>query len=228
LVDSDPKLLLAAQTALLRWSEDSTVITSNLHLAARKPLDTKLILKKFNKEIIVNFHCADLSKEVHLPIMATTDLVTAAAFFDLTSDDWLQKFCHTLSKPLYATLTYNGVEAWDPQGPSDQAVLQAFHLHQRTDKGFGAAAGPNAASLLINFLTDRHFQIEVADSPWVMNELDRPLIDQLALGIADAVKDTGLVPIEIIEHWLQSKNNVSQCVVGHTDIFACPGITPNQ
>jgi len=228
LVDSDPKLLSSAHTALLRWSDDSTVDKTDFQSPANQTPWPKLILRKNNKKIIVNFQCADLSNEVHLPIMAKTDLVTAAAFFDLTSDSWLRKFCWTLSKPLYATLSYNGAETWDPQGPSDQAVLQAFHLHQRTDKGFGAAAGPNAASLLINFLTDRHFQIEVADSPWVMNELDRPLIDQLALGIADAVKDTGLVPIETIEHWLQSKNNVSQCVVGHTDIFACPGILPNQ
>jgi SAM-dependent methyltransferase len=92
LVDSDPKLLLAAQAALLKWSEDSTIFKSELKRSAYEPLGTKLILKKYNKEIIVNFHCADLSKEVHLPIMATTDLVTAAAFFDLTSDDWLRKF----------------------------------------------------------------------------------------------------------------------------------------
>ena len=220
LVDSDPKLLLAAQAALLKWSEDSTIIKSQLQISAYEPLGTKLILKKHNKEIIVNFHCADLSKEVHLPIMATTDLVTAAAFFDLTSDDWLRKFCHTLSKPLYATLTYNGVEAWDPQGPSDQSVLEAFHFHQRTDKGFGAAAGPDAASLLINFLTSRHFRVDVADSPWAMNELDRPLIDQLVAGTAAAVKETGLLPTGTIESWIKSKYDANRCVIGHTDIFA--------
>jgi hypothetical protein len=103
-----------------------------------------------NKKIIVNFQCADLAKEAHLPIMAKSDLVTAAAFFDLTSDSWLKKFSMALSKPLYATLSYNGAETWDPQGPDDQAVLKAFHFHQRTDKGFGAASGPNAANILIN------------------------------------------------------------------------------
>jgi hypothetical protein len=220
LVDSDPKLLLAAQAALLKWSEDSTIIKSELQRSTYEPLGTKLILKKHNKEIIVNFHCADLSEEVHLSIMATTDLVTAAAFFDLTSDDWLRKFCNTLSKPLYATLSYNGNEAWDPQEPSDQSVLQAFHFHQRTDKGFGAAAGPDAASSLINFLLERQFRVDVAESPWVMNELDRPLMNQLAAGTAVAVKETGLLSITTIEHWLQSKNNANRCVVGHTDIFA--------
>jgi len=222
LVDSDPELLLAAYTALLRWSEDLTVVDSKLHTTAHHHLDTKLILKKNNKKIIVNFQCADLSKEVNLPIMSGTDLVTAAAFFDLTSADWLKRFCETLSKPLYATLSYNGNETWDPQDPSDQTVLQAFHFHQKTDKGFGAAAGPDAASLLMNFLSDHNFRIDVAESPWAMDELDRLLINQLALGTAAAVKETGLLSIATIEDWLQSKNSANRCVIGHTDIFARP------
>ena len=47
-------------------------------------------------------------------------------------------------------------------------------------------------------------------------------MDQLALGTAAAVKETGLLPIEAIEQWVQSKKNASRCVIGHTDIFACP------
>jgi len=100
--------------------------------------------------------------------------------------------------------------------------LQAFHLHQTTDKGFGAAAGTNAANLLINFLTDRGYSVLTADSPWVMDELDRPLIEQLALGIAAAVKETALLPIETVDQWMQSKRKAIKCVVGHTDIFASP------
>lgn len=222
LVDSDPKLLNAAHAALLKWSDDSIIVKNDPQTSAHQSPEPQLILKKHNKKIIVNFQRADLSKEAHLPIMSKADLVTAAAFFDLTSDSWLLKFSMALSKPLYATLSYNGAETWDPQGASDQAVLQAFHFHQRTDKGFGDASGPNAANVLINLLKDRHFLVEVEDSPWVMNELDRPLIDQLAFGIANAVKETGLLPIETIEHWLRSKDTASQCTVGHTDFFAYP------
>jgi SAM-dependent methyltransferase len=222
LVDSDPTLLLAAHTALMKWGDDSTLVQNDRHESAQQLTSTKLIISKNNKKILVNFECADLSKEVHLPIMAKADLVTAAAFFDLTSASWLQKFCANLSKPLYASLSYNGVESWEPSGPSDQAVLDAFHFHQRTDKGFGAAAGPTAASLLVSYLKDRHFHVDVADSPWVMNELDRSLIDQLALGTAAAVNETGILPIETIEQWVQSKKTAIRCVVGHTDVFACP------
>lgn len=222
LVDSDPKLLDAAHTALLSWGDDSSFAQNDGQTCTHQSPNSKLVLTKNNKKIIVHFLCADLAKEVHLPIMATTDLVTAAAFFDLTSDRWLEEFCRTLSKPLYATLSYNGAESWDPQEPSDHAVLQAFHAHQRTDKGFGAAAGPSAASLLVKFLMERHFRVESADSPWIMNEFDRTLIDQLALGSAAAVKETGLIPVATIEHWLKSKSNASKCVVGHTDVFARP------
>jgi hypothetical protein len=55
-----------------------------------------------------------------------------------------------------------------------------------------------------------------------MNELDRPLMEQLASGIADAIKETGLLPIKTIEHWLRIKKTASRCTVGHTDFFAYP------
>jgi hypothetical protein len=47
-------------------------------------------------------------------------------------------------------------------------------------------------------------------------------MEQLAFGIADAVKETGILPIETIEHWLRSKKTARQCTVGHTDFFAYP------
>ena len=222
LVDSDPALLLAAQTALLKWCDDSTAIQNDLSASGNGSLTQTLVLFKNKKKISVNFQCADLSKDVHLPIMATADLVTAAAFFDLTSEDWLQKFCAALSKPLYATLSYNGEESWQPEEPSDASVLKAFHIHQTTDKGFGAAAGPSASNLLVKFLSDRAFNVAVADSPWVMDEHDRPLIEQLALGTANAVKETVLIPVETVDLWLQSKRHAGKCVIGHTDIFANP------
>jgi SAM-dependent methyltransferase len=222
LVDSDPKLLQAAHTALLKWCDDSTATQDDAHTSGHRSLVQNLILIKNKKKINVNFQCADLSKDVYLPIMATADLVTAAAFFDLTSENWLQQFCATLGVPLYATLSYNGSETWQPEGPSDHSVLQAFHLHQTTDKGFGAAAGPTAANLLIQLLTERTYTVLSADSPWVMDELDRPLIEQLALGTAAAVKETALLPIETVDQWMQSKRKAIRCVVGHTDVFAFP------
>jgi hypothetical protein len=222
LVDSDLQLLYAAQTTLLEWSDDSMVIEDGSDASGYRLLAKKLILNKNKKKVHVHFQSADLFKEVHLPKMATADLVTAAAFFDLTSEDWLQKFCAVLCKPLYATLSYNGLETWQPPGPWDLSVLQAFHVHQTTDKGFGTAAGPDAANLLVKFLTDRAYSVSVAESPWVMDERDRPLMDQLALGIANAVRETKLLPVDTIAHWLHSKSNTKKCVVGHTDVFACP------
>lgn len=223
LIDSDLNLLLQAHTALLNWSDDSSASKSNVSESiSKKTTEQKLVLIKNNKRILVDFQLADLSKEISLPIMSTTDLVTAAAFFDLTSESWLRKFCLNLTKPLYATLSYNGKETWEPRDPSDQLVLEAFHSHQKTDKGFGAAAGPDAAQLLIDLLADRHFGVYVADSPWDMNEMDHPLCYQLAVGIASAVKETGLIPVEVIERWLKNRTGTIRCTVGHTDIFAYP------
>ena len=73
------------------------------------------------------------------------DLVTASAFFDLVSEEWIARFCQELAArqlPLYTVLTYDGTETWSPPHDHDAPMLAAFHAHQGRDKGFGWAKRP--------------------------------------------------------------------------------------
>jgi len=151
-----------------------------------------------------------------------SDLITAAAFFDLVAVDWLERFCGLLSTPLYTVLTYNGIENWTPSEPNDAAMLKAFHAHQQTDKGFGAAAGPTAAGVMENLLRARGFAVSSASSPWKLDANDHALIEQLATGSAGAVRDTGLVAQEVVDAWQQSRRQASTCEIGHADLYARP------
>jgi hypothetical protein len=210
LVDYDPALLEAARAACMEWADQ--VVAQ----------DASLTLIKNNKHLTIHFRCEDLSSNIEAVLAEPSDLITAAAFFDLVAVDWLERFCGVLAVPLYTVLTYNGIENWIPSEPSDAAMLKAFHAHQQTDKGFGAAAGPTAAGVMENLLRARGFVVSSASSPWKLDVKDRALIEQLATGSAGAVRDTGLVPQEAVSAWQQSRCQASTCEIGHTDLYARP------
>lgn len=210
LVDYDPALLEAARAACMAWAD---------HVVAN---DASLKLIKNNKHVTISFRCEDLSSNIEAVLAEPADLITAAAFFDLVAEQWLERFCGLLSTPLYAVLTYNGIENWTPSEPSDAAMLKAFHAHQQTDKGFGAAAGPTAAGVMETLLHARGFVVSSASSPWKLDTNDRALIEQLATGSAGAARDTGLVSQQDVDAWQRSRCQASTCEIGHTDLYARP------
>jgi hypothetical protein len=208
LVDYDPALLSAAKAALVQWA-DQMVSDQDM-----------LVLLKNDKHISVKFLCEDLSSNLEDVLALPTDLLTAAAFFDLVAEDWLERFCGLLRSPLYTVLTYNGQEIWHPPEPMDAAMLKAFHAHQQTDKGFGAAAGPNAVNVMETLLKARGFAVSKAQSPWKLAAADCNLIEQLAIGSAGAVLETKQVSAEEVSAWKKSRSVAQTCEIGHTDLYA--------
>src|SRR5262245_24331289 len=77
---------------------------------------------------------ADLSAGLGPLLDGGCDLVTAAALFDLVSRQWLDGMVAALAArglPLYTVLIYDGVMDWHPAHPLDEAVRQAFNIHQQ-------------------------------------------------------------------------------------------------
>jgi hypothetical protein len=210
LVDYDPALLSAAKAALMQWADK--IVSEQ---------ETLVVLKN-GKHISIDFLCEDLSNNLEAVLSRPMDLLTAAAFFDLVAESWLERFCGLLNAPLYTVLTYNGQEVWSPPQPTDAAMLNAFHAHQQTDKGFGAAAGPTAAGVMEKLLKARGFAVSSAQSPWKLNASDRNLIEQLAIGSAGAVMETKRVSVEEVSAWKQSRSLAQTCEIGHTDLYARP------
>jgi hypothetical protein len=169
---------------------------------------------------MVEFKCVDLYNDYQAVLDAPADLITAAAFFDLVAEPWLTKFCASLTKPLYTVLTYDGVERWSPQEIMDADVLKAFHQHQHTDKGFGSAVGPAAPERLQSLLKAHQFITASSPSPWVLDHTDRSLIEQLASGTAEAVREIDTISSTIVNQWEQSRRQASRCEIGHMDLFA--------
>ena len=204
LADHDAALLAAARLDLPAWPKGGA-----------RPANITVTLQR-----------ADLTRELEQLLDQPCDLVTAAAFFDLASPQWITRFCAALAArrlPLYAVLTYDGAERWHPAHPLDAAILAAFHTHQAGDKGFGASAGPQAHGLLAAGLKRHGYELREAASPWRLSRAEAALMAQLADGIAGAARDTGLVSAADAEDWRLARRAADGCEIGHMDLLAVPG-----
>lgn len=220
LTDYDLELLQAARTTLLAWA-DSEIANHVLGSTVDPSTQIKpLSIIKENKKMIVEFRCVDLNKDYRTILDEPADIITAAAFFDLVAEPWLSQFCAYLSKPLYTVLTYDGIEKWSPPEIIDIDILKTFHQHQITDKGFGSALGPAASERMQSLLREFHFNTACASSPWILDNHDHDLIEQLAIGTAGAVREINTIPIQLVDQWEQSRRQASKCEIGHIDLFA--------
>jgi len=211
LVDYDQALLDAAAQRLTAWADGAD------------QQDNRLILFKGAKRLTVEFRRADIAGDLDTALGASANLVTASAFFDLVSADFIARFAAAVAKrkaAFYTVLTYDGDQRWTPEHDADAAMAEAFHAHQARDKGFGAAAGPNAPDVLGEAFTSAGYSVEESDSAWRLGEADAALIADLARGFADAVRETAQVDAQLIADWAAVTR--SGAIVGHTDTLALP------
>lgn len=214
LVDLDMGLLAAARTRLAAWADEAGEEGHTL------------VLRKGGKHLRVSFVGGDLTRELDRLLNPGAELVTAAALFDLASGPFIDAFVDELvlrRLPLYTVLTYDGTERREPPHPADGAMLAAFHAHQKTDKGFGPAAGPAATRLLAEAFGRAGYRVLRAPSPWRLGGDQAELMRELARGFAGAVKETGRVPEAVVADWLAARLAATSCEVGHEDLLALPG-----
>jgi hypothetical protein len=212
LVDVDAGLLDAAVARLSAWAD-----------GADRQGD-KLALFKGARRITVEFRTADLACDLEAALGPNANLVTASALFDLVSTDFIGKFAAALARrrsAFYTVLTYDGDQRWTPEHEADAALLEAFNADQKRDKGFGPAAGPDAADALSDAFSGLGYAIEEGDSAWRLGTGDERLIADLAAGFADAAGETGLVDAGTVASWRAVSRTAA--VVGHTDTLALPG-----
>jgi SAM-dependent methyltransferase len=211
LVDYDARLLTAARDRLEAWADRVTESRVGV------------ILHKAGREITVRFRQADLVRDLDAALGEAPDLVTASALFDLCSTTFIERFVAAVASRkavFFTVLTYDGVQTWMPAHPADSAMRDAFVAHQRTDKGFGTAAGPDAPACLAAGFARAGYHVQEADTPWRLGAGDAGLIGELAAGFAGAVAETGTVEAEALASWRAVQRNGA--VVGHKDTLALP------
>jgi hypothetical protein len=171
----------------------------------------------------------DLAGDLGRALAADTDLVTTSALLDLVSTDWLDRLVAMLAisgRPLYAALSYDGRVSLSPASVSDEAIIAAVNRHQLTDKGFGPALGPGAATAAPDRLRAQSFAITEGRSDWSFAPSDRAIQLEMLAGWASAAAEIGVAP-GLIDDWLAERREHiaggrSQMLVGHLDFFAAP------
>jgi SAM-dependent methyltransferase len=215
LVDYDPALLAAARARLMAWADWVDASGDVLRLA------------KEGRDITIAFRQADFSEGDFAPLLEGAELVTAAALFDLVSCPVIDRLAETVTgngQAFLTVLTYDGHAAWTPGHLADDQMREAFNRHQRTDKGFGAAAGPDATEALAKAFYQRGYRVLRGTSPWKVDARYGSLRRDLDEGWAAAVAETGRVAHPTIDHWLKIRNEAADAVtiVGHEDLLALP------
>jgi hypothetical protein len=199
LVDHDPELLERASSALAAVGDVVTV-------------------------------SADIDIEVENVLRERADLVTASALLDLVSADWLDRLARaTVRRRLlvYAALTYDGRVMFEPADPFDAEMIAAVNRHQRGDKGFGPALGPNAGEAAIARFEALGYAVVQGASDWLLGRQDVEIQGDLLTGWAAAANELGDRNPAEISRWLgrrlaHVRSGCSSISVGHIDFLAGP------
>jgi SAM-dependent methyltransferase len=217
-IDHDAALLQAARAALQDWGDHEVWLgrSSGNDLAIARP----------GGAIAVSFALGDLARD-GLPDDGDATGVSASALLDLTSADWLHALADRyVGTPLLMALSFDGRLAFEPAAPGDVEIRARFIAHQRSDKGFGRALGPDAAPYLADLLVARGCKVALEQTDWYLGADDGPLLRATIEGIVGVAREAA--QDSCLEHWVRLRHQQMaaddlRLTVGHLDLLALPG-----
>lgn len=204
LVDHDPALLARGEESIGPW-------------AAKRGLDLTL-----------EWRVLDLVRDEERLDLPGVQLVTASALLDLVSEEWLERLaqrCGQWRAAVFVVLSYDGSIVWEPGLDGDEQVREWVNCHQRTDKGFGPALGPEAAPALASLLERLGYRIELRPSPWRLGPEQAGIQAALLEGWVEAARQIEPVSADEWADWSARRRRLiargeSRLGVGHWDMFA--------
>jgi len=155
-------------------------------------------------------------------------LVTASALLDLVSEAWTRTLaarCALNGSMALFVLSYDGRLVCSPEDPDDGSVVELVNEHQRTDKGFGAALGPEATGVAARCFEAAGYLVQRAPSDWQLPPDARDLQRQLIEGWAQAASEMAPHRARVIDGWRDRRlahvaAGWSEIAVGHEDLAA--------
>jgi SAM-dependent methyltransferase len=197
LIDSEPDLLARAATSAATFGVGADAIRGDLNTDMVAALDGPL------------------------------DMVVTSALLDLVSESWLERLAAAMAArllPFYAALNYDGRVELAPADPEDAAIIAAVNRHQRTDKGFGSALGPTAATWAMSRLESLGYAVVHGPSDWILGPRDRDIQLDVISGWAEAALAMGLSQAATAGWLVRRRAFVaaghSSIRVGHSDFWA--------
>jgi hypothetical protein len=161
-------------------------------------------------------------------LVSGRDLVTASALLDLVSEEWLHavcSMCHRQRSLVLFALSYDGRITCAPEEPEDELVRSLVNHHQRTEKSFGRALGPDASARASDILEALGYDVVRDRSDWVLDRESLELQRQMIEGWAAAATEIAPADTQLIAGWrLRRIEHVrageSSLTVGHEDLGA--------
>ncbi len=152
--------------------------------------------------------------------------MTASALLDLVSRSWVETLatiCRDVRAVVLFALSYDGRIECDPEAPGDAAVRDLVNAHQRTNKGFGAALGPDATDTAERAFRAAGYLTRRAPSDWALTPEQSRLQRELIAGWASAAAEVEPQRAQEIEAWRTVRlahvaAGRSRIVVGHEDL----------
>lgn len=227
----------AITIADLACGTGSTLRTLNPHIKARQHwrlFDNDLSLlarapESDPPQLLVQTLPVDLNRDLEMALDGLLDLVTTSALLDLVSDEWLERFAveaAVRSVPVYAALSYDGRATLSPIDPMDDAVIVAVNKHQRTNKGFGPALGPDAARTAVARFKRVGYTVVSGEADWVFGPNDKEIQHEMVAGWATAAREVGESVADVAGWMLRRRELIdagrSSIRIGHVDLFAKP------
>ncbi|WPZ33649.1 class I SAM-dependent methyltransferase [Thalassobaculum sp. OXR-137] len=170
----------------------------------------------------VSVRQADLAGDLAALIPEGTGLVTASALIDLVSEAWLARLAAWVQEircALLVVLTYDGRILWEPELAGDGEIRDLMNRHQRGDKGFGPALGPEAPVTLSRLLPG----VETAMSDWQIAAGEPAMRAALVAGWAGAAAEIAPDRAAAIEAWRDRASSEPRALaVGHADQLWLP------
>lgn len=219
LIDSDSRLIDALPARLAAWTVD---------LGGRFVPDPAgaMRIRAPGLDCRVRVQRRDLADGLDERDTGDVQLVTASALLDLVSRPWLQAlagYCRRLRAVVLFALTYDGRMHFDPTAPGDERVRELINRHQLTDKGFGLALGPAAASTTLELFGGLGYRTHAVPSDWHLGSQEGPLQTELIEGWRRAAVEVAPGEAAQLHTWsrfrlAQIERSELRLDVGHMDI----------
>jgi hypothetical protein len=177
----------------------------------------------------VDTRCAELGVLDDPALFSGRHLVTASALLDLVSETWLRALaarCRASGAAVLFALTYDGRFRCSPQEAEDETIRALLNRHQKqSDKGFGAAAGPDATDCAVRCFDGAGYQVRREASGWILPPQAHAMQRELIEGWAQASVELAPAEAPLVNDWLARRlahvqANRSRIVVGHEDVAA--------
>lgn len=170
----------------------------------------------------------DLGAGFDAGLLAGCRLVTASALLDLVSRAWIERLardCADAGADALFALTYDGRIEWSPSDSDDALVRTLLNRHQRRDKGFGPALGPDAVASAAECFRAHGYETRLAPSDWRLGADAGALQDALIEGWRTAAAEIEPAAAGALDAWAARRRarlaaGASRLVVGHADLLA--------